>query len=52
MLAGVSDEQYAVAGFEFGEEVTELLRAGKTGFIHYVKMTVGARLAGTDEETL
>ena len=52
MLAGVSDEQHAVAGFEFGEEVTDLFRAGETGFIHHVKMTVGVWLAGTDEETL
>jgi len=52
MLAGVPDEQHAVAGFEFGEEVTDLFRAGKTGFIHHVKMTVGVRLAATDKETL
>jgi len=52
MLAGVPDEQYAVAGFEFGEEVPHLFRAGETGFIKHVKMTVGVWLDGTDEETL
>ncbi len=52
MLAGVADEQHAVAGFEFGEEVAHLFGAGKTGFIDHVKMTVGVRLAGTDEEAL
>ena len=52
MLAAVPDEQHAVAGFEFCEEVTDLFRTGKTGFIHHVKMTVVVPLAGPDEETL
>ncbi len=38
MLAGVTDHQHPVIGFELVQKISHLLRAGETGFVQHVKM--------------
>src|ERR1700691_4702565 len=52
MLANIADEQDAVAGIEFGEEVAHLLCAGKARLIDHIKMPVWSRLLAARKKAL
>src|SRR6185437_5179906 len=54
MLASVANQKYAVLGAKSGKKVPHLTGAGKTRFIHEVKMLRRAvvRLHGTDKKSL